>query len=166
MPEARLITTADPLYPLECALRESVLLNPIGYDIERFKTEYPEAEARALHFVAATQTPGGDRVLACAMLLPPGVQGEPGKLMQMAVDPQRQNEGLGRRILTSVESHAFGVLKLDSLYCHAQVRALGFYEKLGWSVEGEQFLEAGIWHRKMTLAAPRVTAPTIASQDW
>ena len=156
------ITPNSPLYPSSVALRESVLLNPIGYDHAKFVAEYPSVDERAEHFVAVLDHPAGERVVGCLLLLtdekPDG--GERGgsksgaKVMQMAVDPQRQGEGLGRRLVVAAEARAFGELGLSRLYCHAQDRAIGFYEKLGWRAEGEPFTEAGIGHRKMVLDAP------------
>lgn len=151
MPDIRRIDTADPLYPLACDLRERVLLRPIGLDMERFLADYAQAEATAEHFVAVTDSPGGTRVIATALLIPVP---EGGKVSQVAVDPQRQGEGLGRAIMSHVEAHAFGQRAMRQLVCHAQVRAIGFYEKLGWAVTSEDFIEAGIVHRKMAIAAP------------
>ena len=152
------ITPDSPLYPSSVALREAVLLNSIGYDHARFTAEYPGVDDRAEHFVAVMDHPTGPRVVGCLLLLTDENASEGGqtqaKVMQMAVDPQRQNEGLGRRLVVAAEARAFGELQLARLYCHAQDRAVGFYEKLGWQVEGEPFTEAGIGHKKMVLDAP------------
>jgi GNAT superfamily N-acetyltransferase len=190
--QIRRITPVDPLYPQECALREDVLLKPIGYDLPRFQREFAGLEDRFEHFVAVTHRPGnasrsmagldaattepastngtatgspnagdnsngsagGPCVIGCAALLPnypaPGV----GKLMQMAVDRQRQGEGIGRRLVVAVESRAFGELGLSELFCHAQVPAVGFYESLGWEIASDEFFEAGIPHRKMVMRSP------------
>ena len=148
------IDRSSPLYPQEVELRTRVLLTAVGLDIDSFEAAYPGVEERFVHFVAATESPGGDRVLACALLLPDTPQQGQGKVMQVAVDPQRQGEGLGRKIMASVEKHAFADLNLNGLACHAQVTAAGFYESLGWTREGEQFEEAGIPHYKMVLPAP------------
>ncbi len=160
------ITTDHPLYPGECDLRELVLLRPIGYDMDRFRAEYPGVEDRFVHFVAVVGSPGGDRVVGCVLLLPetdtPGV----GKLMQMAVHPQRQGEGIGKRLVVEVEKHAFSALGLKSLYCHAQVQAVSFYEALGWDTVGEVFLEAGIPHRKMTISDQRPIGEPEPVPDW
>ena len=42
----------------------------------------------------------------------------------------------------------------------AQVRAIGFYERLGFRAEGGEFLDAGIPHRRMRLrlAGPSANA--------
>lgn len=160
MAEILRISMGDPLYPQECGLREQVLLNPIGYDMARFRREFAGLEEKFEHFVAVVRHASGPRVIGCATLLPnypaPGV----GKLMQMAVDPQRQGEGLGRRLVVAVESRAFGELGLTELFCHAQVPAMGFYDALGWEVDSEEFTEAGIPHRRMRLRAEKPeTAP-------
>ncbi len=109
---------------------------------------------------------GGPCVIGCAALLPnhpsPGI----GKLMQMAVDRQRQGEGIGRRLVVAVEARAFGELGLKELVCHAQLPAIGFYEKLGWEIDSEEFLEAGIPHRRMKVRAPEgVPAPDDADDS-
>lgn len=152
------ITPSSPLYPSSVVLRESVLLNPIGYDHARFTAEYPRVDERAEHFVAVMDHPAGPRVVGCLLLLtdekPTDTGATQAKVMQMAVDPQRQNEGLGRRLVVAAEARAFGELHLARLYCHAQDRAIGFYERLGWHPEGEPFTEAGIGHRKMVFEAP------------
>lgn len=137
------------LHAQALALRSSVLLEPIGYDAERFEAEYPSYESRFVHFVAIVDHPTGEKVIGTACLLPE--EDGRGKLMQMAVDPQRQGEGVGRRLVVALEEHAFGTLGLRELFCHAQVPAVSFYERLGWSVVGEPFEEAGIEHRRMVL---------------
>ncbi|MEO1535661.1 MAG: GNAT family N-acetyltransferase, partial [Planctomycetota bacterium] len=160
------ITAHHPLYPGECQLRELVLLRPIGYDMDRFRAEYPGVEDKFLHFVAVMGSPGGDRVVGCVLLLletdTPGV----GKLMQMAVHPQRQGEGIGKRLVVEVEKHAFAELGLAGLYCHAQLQAVSFYENLGWTVVGEVFEEAGIPHRKMTITNQAPSAEPVPVPDW
>lgn len=160
MAEILRITTDHPLYPQECALRELVLLNPIGYDMARFRREFAGMEEKFEHFVAVVRHAAGPRVIGCATLLPNYPGEAVGKLMQMAVDPQRQGEGLGRRLVVAVESRAFGELGLVELFCHAQLPAMGFYEALGWDVDSDEFMEAGIAHRRMRLRAAKPdTAP-------
>jgi predicted GNAT family N-acyltransferase len=40
----------------------------------------------------------------------------------------------------------------SQIYLHAQIQALGFYEKLGFTGVGKTFLEANIEHIKMVFA--------------
>lgn len=154
----RRITMNDPLYPQSVAVREAELLRPIGLDLAKFRSMFPGVEERFEHFVAVFDHPNGPRVVGTALLLPnqgpdgpaPGV----GKLMQMAVDRQRQGEGIGTKLVVAVERRAFGEIGLRELYCHARDTAYGFYESLGWAYNSEVFMEAGVPHRRMVFAAP------------
>jgi N-acetylglutamate synthase-like GNAT family acetyltransferase len=149
MLEIRSITRDDPLYRQEVVLRESVLLGPIGLDLPKFAALFPGVEERFEHFVAVFDHPAGPRVIGCALLLADHPRPGVGKLMQMAVDPQRQGEGVGTRLVVAVERRAFGELGLAALYCHARDTAYGFYSSLGWEFDSETFDEAGVPHRRM-----------------
>lgn len=138
-----------PLYEQEVALRQRVLLDPIRFTMADLEEEFPGAEDRYEHIVATVEVSGAPRVIGCVCLLPNYPEKGCGKLAQMAVDPQRQREGVGRRIVTELERRAFGELGLSEVFCHAQAEAVGFYKSLGWEIEGEEFLEAGIPHYKM-----------------
>lgn len=151
--QIRRITRDDPLYRQECQLREQVLLNSVGLDHGSFCEAYPGYEERFEHFVAVLEHPSGPRVVGCALLLPGEPEAHQGKLMQMAVDPQRQGEGLGRRLVVAIEGRAFGELGLTELYCHSQTTASGFYGKLGWQIDGDEFTEAGVPHYRMSIKA-------------
>ncbi|MEM8756200.1 MAG: GNAT family N-acetyltransferase [Planctomycetota bacterium] len=167
MIEYRQISPDSPLYPGACELRELVLLRPIGYDMARFKAGYPGVEERGVHFVAAMETPGGPRVVGSALLISETDEPGRGKLMQMAVHPQRQGEGIGKRLVIEAETHAFTELGLEGLFCHAQLDAIPFYEKLGWRTDSETFQEAGIPHKKMRLDRPTaVGSPPLPVSEW
>lgn len=144
------ISSADPLYPQEVALRDSVLLRPIGLDVQKLQTLFPNLEKDAEHFVAVFDHPSGPLVVGTALLLPNHPQPGSGKLMQMTVDPQRQGEGIGTRLVVALERRAFAELGLESIYCHARDTAYGFYSSLGWQFDSDTFMEAGIPHRRMT----------------
>jgi predicted GNAT family N-acyltransferase len=148
------IDTIHPLYDQECALREDALLRPLGLDMAWFRSAFPGVEDRLEHFIAVTPHPDGPRVIGCACLLPNTPSVGSGRLMQMAVNPQRQGEGVGRRLVVAVECRAFGELGIARLYCHAQLRASSFYERLGWVSEPDIFEEGGIPHIKMTITQP------------
>ena len=145
------ISTESPLYAQECDLRELVLLHPIGYDMARFHAEYSGMEEGFDHFVAVVDHPSGARVVGCALLRPNYPENGVGKVMQVAVDPQRQGEGIGRHLIIAIESHGFGRCGLDRLFCQAQLSAIPFYELLGWTVESDVFTEAGIEHRELSI---------------
>jgi predicted GNAT family N-acyltransferase len=143
-----LIGPNHPLYPQEVDLRERVLLEPIGYTMAKFAADFP-FEDRFEHFVAVIEHPKGKRVVGCVCLLPNHPEPGVGKLMQMAVDPQRQGEGIGRELVAHLERRAFGELGLRELYCHSREDACGFYRQMGWTIAGERFMEAGVPHFKM-----------------
>lgn len=154
------ISTDDPLYPDACRLRSRILLEPLGYDIDRFRAEYPAADRDGLHFVAVLEHRSGRRVVGTSILIPHHPTPGCGKVMQVAVDPQRRREGIGRRLMIEIERHAFGLLGLHELMCHAQLPAVPFYDSLGWYAVSEIFEEAGIEHRRMIVRSkPEHLAP-------
>ncbi len=152
----RRISTQDPLYPQAVDLRTRVLLTPIGLSFDDYLALAPGREGRYEHFVAVFDHPTGDRVLGTAALLPADGTTEEafGKVAQVCVDPQRQNEGIGQRLMIAIEARAFGELDIPGLYCHAQLIAIPFYEKIGWRVSSDVFVEAGIKHKRMQIQAP------------
>lgn len=140
-----------PLYAQECALREQVLLRPVGCDMDRFRVEYPGMEEGFIHFVAVVDHPTGPRVVGTALLFPNYPEPGTGKVMQVAVDLQRQGEGIGRNLIIAIESHGFGRLGLREIFCHSQLSAVEFYERLGWVADEGIFMEMGIGHRRLAI---------------
>ncbi len=71
-----------------------------------------------------------------------------GKIGRIAVVAGMRGRGIGatitRRLLEA--AHRRGVREP---YLHAQLQAVPFYEKLGFTIEGEVFDEAGIPHVRM-----------------
>ncbi|MFD8598264.1 GNAT family N-acetyltransferase [Kitasatospora sp. NPDC059646] len=70
-------------------------------------------------------------------------------LGRLAVVPAARGTGLGARLVRAVEDlgRERGAKELE---LHAQVHALGFYERLGYAAEGPEYEDAGIPHRTMT----------------
>ncbi len=146
------ISRTDDHYQGAVDLRRRVLLEPIGLDMDGLDELFPGYESRFEHFVALAPNPKGERVVGVVCLLPHEPTPGEGKLMQMAVDPQRQGEGVGRRLVAALEKRAFGELGLSRLFCHARDDAASFYQRLGWRIDGEPFLEAGVQHFRMTFS--------------
>jgi len=71
-----------------------------------------------------------------------------GKIGRMAVLSEVRAQGVGSHVLRMLVEEAYhrGLLELR---LNAQVRAIPFYEKHGFAVEGPEFMEAGIPHRSM-----------------
>ncbi|HXH99985.1 MAG TPA: GNAT family N-acetyltransferase [Sphingobacteriaceae bacterium] len=71
------------------------------------------------------------------------------KLERFAVLQSSRGKGVGQELVKAVLND----LPVDAeyIYLHAQLGAMGLYEKFGFEKEGEQFEEAGIQHYKMVL---------------
>ena len=87
-------------------------------------------------------TAAGDRPVATGRMKPDGHIG------RMAVLKDCRGQGIGSAMLAALLDHA-RQQQYPEVYLHAQVSAIPFYEKHGFTVSGEQFLDAGIPHKSM-----------------
>jgi len=73
-----------------------------------------------------------------------------GKVGRLAVLASRRRGGVGRALMEHLHAiaRAHGTTKL---WCHAQLTAVSFYERLGYRSIGPEFEEAGIDHVRMEL---------------
>lgn len=69
-------------------------------------------------------------------------------LGRLAVLPGARGNGTGARLVRALEDEARR-LGLDGVYLEAQVHAIAFYERLGYTAFGPEFQDAGIAHRAM-----------------
>ncbi|HEY0899547.1 MAG TPA: GNAT family N-acetyltransferase [Sphingobacteriaceae bacterium] len=71
------------------------------------------------------------------------------KLERFAVLKEFRGQGVGQELVKAVLAD----LPADAnyVYLHAQIQAMGLYERFGFEKEGEMFEEAGIQHYKMVL---------------
>jgi predicted GNAT family N-acyltransferase len=73
------------------------------------------------------------------------------KIGRMAVLPSKRRLGIGRRLLDA----ALELARQEALpraELSAQEWVVGFYERAGFRVEGDPYVEAGIPHRRMSRA--------------
>ncbi|WP_304454249.1 GNAT family N-acetyltransferase [Nocardiopsis sp. YSL2] len=77
-----------------------------------------------------------------------GPGGVSGLLGRLAVLPKGRGAGTGAALVKAVEERA-RERGFSSVELHAQTHALGFYERLGYTAHGEEFLDAGIPHLHM-----------------
>lgn len=131
---------ASPLYDEAVALRQQVLRKPLGLDIAN---DPLHEEWNQVH-LGWVDTASG--LLACCCLQDMKDKGY--KMRQVAVHPQRQGLGLGRKLVAASEAFA-KTQHAASLYCHARASAVPFYESCKWTKEGELFQEVGIDHYLM-----------------
>jgi predicted GNAT family N-acyltransferase len=97
------------------------------------------------------------------------------KIGRMAVLKEWRGRGVGEALLLALIEQA-RELALAEVSLHAQVDAIGFYEKFGFESYGERFEEAGIQHQSMRLslsprgverrAGPRPRGPSQPAVDF
>lgn len=73
---------------------------------------------------------------------------EHGKIGRLAVLGTHRRTGIGSALMLAAHDIA-AARSLEGVWCNAQTAAIVFYERLGYTVVGERFLEAGIVHVRM-----------------
>lgn len=123
-------------------LRRAVFIEEQGVSEE---DEVDGLDGSAIHLLAFD----GTVPVGTARLL---VKGSVGKIGRVCVLPQARGTGLGATLIRA----ALDVLRdqpgVTEAYLGSQSHVTGFYEKLGFAVDGEEFLDAGIPHRHMRRA--------------
>ncbi|MBF0106566.1 MAG: GNAT family N-acetyltransferase [Deltaproteobacteria bacterium] len=133
------ITYNSKLYHEEIMLRQEILRKPLGLDIH---DEDLSCESKQLHFGMIDH----DTLIACVVIVPQANKTAKGR--QMAVSQSQQKKGIGQILIKEVEAE----LKkrgFDKIELHARKTAVGFYQKLGYSIVGDEFSEVTIPHYKM-----------------
>jgi len=120
-------------------LRYEILRQPLGLS---FTTDELDREKEDILIGAFDE----DEMLACCMLTKTGHTSV--RLRQMAVQNNLQGKGIGGSMMNLAE-----ILARDKGYkkliMHARETAVGFYEKLGYKVVGDKFIEVTIPHYVM-----------------
>ena len=133
------IDFGTPQYNLMVALREEVLRKPLGL---QFSDKELAAEKEDILIAAFEE----GKILGCCILTPHST--EKVQLRQMAVSPKCQRKGIGQQLLRFAENLAKD-RRYKELTMHARDSAIGFYEKLGYKIVGEPFVEVTIPHHEM-----------------
>lgn len=145
-PEIRIVPVQDPGdLAAALAIREVVFIEEqqVPREIER-----DDEDPTAYHLLALVDghTIGTGRLVE--RQTPEGEAGTWGQIGRMAVLVAHRKEGVGRRILESLEQEA-QKRGLAGIVLHAQVYAHGFYQAMGYEDHGTIFEEAGIPHLEM-----------------
>lgn len=122
-------------------LRYKVLLEPLGL---KFLDSFRDKEAAYLHIGCIESL---DDKLVGGLILAP-VNDKEIRLMQVAVDPVYQGEGIGRQLVAYAEKRAQEA-GFTKIVMHAMLSVVNFYEKLGYKQEGDLFEEQGLTFAKM-----------------
>ncbi|WP_370079076.1 GNAT family N-acetyltransferase [Streptacidiphilus sp. MAP12-16] len=131
------------------AIRREVFIVEQGIPEE---DEWDDLDATSVHVLAcdADGTPvGTGRLIHGEQALRVSGRGGVVLLGRLAVLEKARGTGLGVALVRAIEAEgrARGAAELE---LHAQVDALGFYERLGYVAEGPEYLDGGIPHRTMT----------------
>jgi ElaA protein len=124
------------------ALRRTVFIEEQGVSEA---DEVDDLDDVAIHLLAvADGAPVGT-----ARLL---VMGRVGKIGRVCVLPEARGTGLGAALIRAALEELRRQPGVGEAYLGAQVHAVGFYEKLGFAVEGDEFIDAEVPHRHMRRA--------------
>lgn len=124
------------------ALRRKVFIEEQGVSEA---DEVDGLDDRAIHLLALVD----GRPLGCARLL---VQGETGKVGRVCVLAEARGTGLGAALMRAAVEEFRKLPGVTRVKLGAQTHALGFYERLGFTAFGPEYMDAGIPHRDMVLA--------------
>ncbi len=111
--------------------RYKILRQPINLGLSEYDLK---DEDKQIHIVANC----GNLVVGCVLLKP--IDQERVRLRQMAVDDVLQGKGYGRKLVRFAEKIAQenGFKSIEMI---ARITAIGFYQKLGYQIESEEYEE-------------------------
>lgn len=132
----RIIDHGSADYQKMVDLRMDILRRPLGLS---FSAADLEKEKQDLLIGAFEE----DELLACCILTK--IAEDTCKLRQMAVRPKSQGTGLGAAMMNYAEQLAKDA-GYKKMVMNARKTAKGFYEKLGYEIEGDEFVEVTLPH--------------------
>jgi predicted GNAT family N-acyltransferase len=129
----------SPEYRQMIQLRYEILRKPLGLDLKEEDLEKEKDDILIGVF-------DDDEMQACCVLT--RTDAKTVRLRQMAVSNKLQGKGIGATLMNFAENLArdHGFKKLTM---HARKVAMGFYEKQGYKVVGDEFTEVTIPHYVM-----------------
>jgi predicted GNAT family N-acyltransferase len=138
----RMIDHGTKEYQQMVTLRNDILRKPLGlsFDKEELDKEKDDILMGAFE---------DEKLLGCCLLT--RVDPYTVRLRQMAVPNSMQGKGVGRALMIFAENIARD-LGYRKLCMHARKTAVGFYQKLGYSITGDEFTEVTIPHYIMEKA--------------
>ena len=133
------IDHGTPEYKQMIQLRYNILRQPLGLS---FTDDELEKEKNDILIAAFDD----DEMLGCCMLVP--VDRNSARVRQMAFNNNLQGKGIGASIMSFAENLARDK-GFNKLIMHARKTAIGFYEKFGYKVVGDEFTEVRLPHHVM-----------------
>ncbi len=135
----KLVTYGSKEYSEMVELRYQILRKPLGLD---FSEEYLSKEKSDYLCVCKENT----KTIGACILTP--IANHIIQLRQMAVADDYQGRGIGKMLIDFAEQTATDN-GFNKITLHARKTAVPFYEKLGYSIVGDEFTEVDIPHYEM-----------------
>ena len=123
-------------YKQALALRYKMLREPLGL---HFTPAELEKDLHDLHFGLFLE----NEIAACLTLTV--CEGRRMKMRQVATAATLHGKGYGRQLNEAAENFARSE-GFKTMFCNARKTAVPFYQRLGYAVVSEEFLEVGIPH--------------------
>lgn len=101
-------------------------------------------DGEAIHLLARAE---GQPVGSARLL----VRGETGKIGRVCVLREARGKGLGAALMRAALAEFRKIPGVTRVKLGAQTHAIPFYEALGFTTEGPEYIDAGIPHRDMVL---------------
>ena len=123
------------------ALRRTVFIEEQGVSEA---DEVDDLDDQAIHILA---TQDGIPIGSARLL----TQGDTGKVGRVCVLQSARGTGLGAALMQAAVAEFRTIPGIARVKLGAQLHALAFYERLGFTPYGDVFMDAGIEHRDMVL---------------
>ncbi len=120
-------------------LRNDILRKPLGLSFT--PADFQKEQQNIL--IGAFEV---NKIVGCCVLTK--VNERTIQLRQMAVNNEFQGKGVGKKIVQYAEKIAQEE-KYETIMMHARSVAVSFYKKLGYAIEGNEFMEVSIPHFMM-----------------
>ncbi|MHB8963506.1 MAG: GNAT family N-acetyltransferase [Saccharofermentanales bacterium] len=138
--EVRLVGYGSAVYLQELELRDTILRRPLGMSIRQDDLSQEMDHYHVGCFV-------GGQLIGVLVLTPQGDGSI--KMRQVAVDQAFQRQGAGTAMVEFAEQLASSK-GYRNMVLNARREAVPFYLRLGYEINGDEFIEVGIPHRRMT----------------
>ena len=135
-----LISGTEPRFKNALIVREAVFIREQGIDPE---VEIDDYDAICWHALAYLD---GEPVGTARLILQDRFSA---KIGRMAVVAEARQHGIGTQLMRLLEDYARrqGITRI---VLDAQLQVIPFYQRLGYEVQGDVFLDADILHQRMT----------------
>lgn len=133
------IDYGTPEYSQMIKLRSEILRKPLNLFLDKSELEKEKNDI----LIGAFEE---NKMLGCCLLT--RIDKDCVRLRQMAVQNNLQRKGIGASMMNYAENVARDA-GFKRLIMHARKTVVGFYEKLGYSVVGDEFIEVLLPHFRM-----------------